>query len=67
MEAVAGEQGTAESDRDIAALFVLPAAGTAAQQSFTHNVGSTVGSVKLHSARTQILPGCHDLAAWRQA
>ncbi len=46
METVAGEQSAAESDRDSGALFVLPSAGTPAQQSFTHNVGSTVGSVR---------------------
>ncbi len=47
MEAVAGEQSAAESDRNSSALFVLPSAGTAVQQSFTHNVGSTVGSVSV--------------------
>ena len=47
METVAGEQSAAESDRDSGALFVLPSAGTPAQQSFTHNVGSTVGSVSV--------------------
>ena len=46
METVAGEQSAAESDRDSAALFVLPAAGTPSRQSFTHGVGSAVGSVR---------------------
>ena len=45
MEAVAAEQAAAESDRDMASLFVLPAAGTPAERSLTHSVGATVGSV----------------------
>ena len=55
MEAVAAEQATAESDRDTGALFVLPAAGTAAERTFTHSVGATVGSVSVaHTVRVWV-------------
>ena len=55
MEAVAAEQATAESDRDTGALFVLPAAGTPAERTFTHSVGATVGSVSVaHTVRVWV-------------